>query len=177
MTGAEFAAEGHRLALAYARLRPDGPAWLEAWQADDIKAADDLMEWELEGHPFTFTFNPTWRPTMKTVIEVLDGMLAIYTTPGTWTRAGIAKDSAGRPVAADSSEAVAWSLEGALERVIGDWEDPVVEHAENMRRQVLLSDVFHACGFDLMAFNDAARHQDRVTRMLRSSQKRVHALT
>lgn len=53
MTGADFQAEGHRLAQAYALVRPNGPDWLAAWQAGDRAPADELMEWELEGHPFT----------------------------------------------------------------------------------------------------------------------------
>ncbi len=57
---------------------------------------------------------------IKIVADVLDAMLALYAKPGTWCRYGIAQDSAGRDVPADSPAAVAWSLEGALERVIGD---------------------------------------------------------
>jgi hypothetical protein len=49
VTGAEFASAGEHLALAHAAIRPDGAAWL----ADDPTAADELAEWELEGHPFT----------------------------------------------------------------------------------------------------------------------------
>ena len=94
---------------------------------------------------------------MMTVTEVLDAMLAIYTTPGTWTREGIAKDAAGRQVAADSPEAVAWSLEGALERVIADLESGS-----------LLSDVCDACGVDLAAFSDTARHQRVVVAVLQA---------
>lgn len=58
MTGSEFEAEGHRLARAYVSLRSDDPARLEAWQADDTRAADDLMKWELEGQPLTRTTQP-----------------------------------------------------------------------------------------------------------------------
>lgn len=60
MTGADFQAEGRRLAIAYALIRPNGPAWLAAWQAGDACAADELSEWELEGHPFHPT---TWSTT------------------------------------------------------------------------------------------------------------------
>lgn len=105
---------------------------------------------------------------MKTVIDVLDGMLAIYTTPGTWTRDGIAKDATGRAVSADSAEAVAWSLEGALERVIGDWEEPGNEDG-----QQLLCDVFEACGADLAALNDTLRHQRAVVGVLRTGRDHV----
>lgn len=163
MTGADFA-ENHRLARAYALIRPNGPAWLAAWQAGDAWAADELSEWELEGHPF----HPlTWSNTaMMTVTEVLDGMLALYAAPGTWVQAGVARDAAGRPVPADSAEAVAWSLEGALERVIGDWEG-------EPHRQRLICDAFDACGVDLAALNDTARHQRAVVGVLRAGRKHV----
>lgn len=113
------------------------------------------MEWELEGHPF---HPSTWSTTdMMTVIEVFDAMLALYAAPGTWIRDGIAQDASGRPVEPESPEAVAWSLEGALERVIGDLENGS-----------LLSDVSDACGVDLAAFSDIARHQRVVVGVLRA---------
>ncbi|MGU3358924.1 hypothetical protein ACLBWX_01180 [Methylobacterium sp. M6A4_1b] len=153
MRGTNFEAENHRLAGAYALIRPNGSVWLAAWQAGDAWAADELSEWELEGHLFQHT---SWSTTdMMTVTEVLDGMLAIYTTPGTWTRDDIAKDAAGQPVPADSSEVVAWSLEGALERVIGDLECGS-----------LLSDACEACRVDLASFSDTARHQRVVVSVL-----------
>lgn len=172
VTGADFQAEGHRLAAAYALIRPNAPAWLAAWQAGDAWAADELSEWELEGHPFHHTSWSTTDMTDKTLTmttaDVLDGMLALYAAPGTWTPQGIAKDAAGRSVPADSAEAVAWSLEGALERVIGDIEDPNVVWSENARRQQLLCDVFEACGVDLAAFGGIARHQRAVVSVLRA---------
>lgn len=162
MNGAEFEAENHRLAVAYALIRPNGSAWLAVWQAGDAWAADELSEWELEGHPF---HPSTWSTTdMMTVTEVLDAMLALYAAPGTWTPQGIAKDAAGRSVPADSAEAVAWSVEGALERVIGDLE-----------RGSLLSDLSDACGVDLAAFSDTARHQRVVVGMLRIGRDYVTA--
>ncbi|MFY9290388.1 MAG: hypothetical protein WAP03_06810 [Methylorubrum rhodinum] len=105
---------------------------------------------------------------IKTVADVLDGLLAIYATPGTWTRGGIAQDAAGQAVAADSPEAVAWSLEGALERVIGDWEaEPSkVAWSECLRRQELLCGTSKACGVDLSDFNDTAHHQGVVVAIL-----------
>lgn len=164
MRGADFEAENHRLVRAYALIRPNGPAWLAAWHAGDAPAADELSEWELEGHPF---HPSTWSNTdMKTVTEVLDAMLALYAAPGTWTRDGIAKDAAGREVAATSPEAVSWSLEGALERVIGDWEG-------EPHRQQLMCDAFDACGVDLAAFSDTARHQGAVVGVLRLGRDHV----
>lgn len=72
-------------------------------------------------------------------------------------------------MAADSPEAVAWSLGGALERVIGDVEDPAVEWTENLRRQALLSQVFAVCGADLTTLNDVAHRQDVVVSLLSHS--------
>lgn len=52
--------------------------------------------------------------------------------------------------------------------MIGDWED-------NPQRRVLLCNVFDACGVDLAAFNDAARHQRGVVGVLRIGQNHVTA--
>lgn len=114
---------------------------------------------------------------IKTVADVLDGLLAIYAAPGTWNREGIAQDAAGRAVAADSPEAVAWSLEGALERVIGDWEaeQPKVAWSECLRRQELLCGTSEACGVDLSDFNDTVRRQEVVVAILRMGRDRAAA--
>ncbi|MEZ0250702.1 MAG: hypothetical protein ACAH20_07035 [Methylobacteriaceae bacterium] len=97
----------------------------------------------------------------KTVADVLDALLALYAVPGVWIRDGVAEDAAGRPVPADSPEAVAWSLEGALERVIGEWEG-------NAHRSALLCGASEACGVDLSDFNDTVRRQDVVVAVLQA---------
>lgn len=113
---------------------------------------------------------------MKTVVDVLDAMLTLYATPGTWSREGVALNAAGQAVAADSPEAVAWSLEGALERVIGDWEDqPNVAWSECLRRQELLCGASDACGVDLSDFNDTVRRQEVVVAVLHMGRARAAA--
>lgn len=62
---------------------------------------------------------------------------------------------------ADSPEAVAWSLEGALERVIGEWEG-------DAHRSALLCGASEACGVDLSDFNDTVRRQQVVVSVLRA---------
>jgi hypothetical protein len=113
---------------------------------------------------------------IKTVADVLDGLLAIYAAPGTWNREGVARDAAGRAVAADSLDAVAWSLEGALERVIGDWEaeQPKVAWSECLRRQELLCGASEACGVDLSDFNDTVRRQGVVVAVLRAGRDGIN---
>ncbi|MCJ2108638.1 hypothetical protein MKK70_25345 [Methylobacterium sp. E-041] len=68
----------------------------------------------------------------------------------------------GRPVPAQSPDAVAWSLEGALYCVVSDPDADGIAEAEWWRREALASAVFKACGVDLMAFNEAAHRQDVV---------------
>lgn len=114
---------------------------------------------------------------MKTVSDVLDAMLALYATPGTWSREGVAQDAAGQAVAANSPEAVAWSLEGALERVIGDWEDPNAAWSECLHRQELLCSASDACGVDLADFNDTVRRQEVVVAILHMGRARAAAGT
>ncbi|MGW5840114.1 hypothetical protein ACWFZ6_19120 [Methylorubrum extorquens] len=97
----------------------------------------------------------------KTVADVLDALLALYAVPGAWIRDGVAEDAAGRSVPADSPEAVAWSLEGALERVIGEWEG-------NAHRSALLCGASEACGVDLSDFNDTVRRQEVVVAVLQA---------
>jgi hypothetical protein len=97
----------------------------------------------------------------KTVADVLDALLTLYAAPGAWIRDGVAVDAAGSSVPADSPEAVAWSLEGALERVIGEWEG-------NPHRTALLCGASEACGVDLSDFNDTVRRQEVVVAVLRA---------
>ncbi|MCJ2108635.1 hypothetical protein MKK70_25330 [Methylobacterium sp. E-041] len=103
-----------------------------------------------------------------TVNEAVAAMLALYATPGTWVQAGIAQDAAGRPVEAESLEAVAWSLEGAMYRVVGDPDAKGITKTEWQRRIALVAAVMGAFDVDLMAFNDAARHQRAVVSVLRA---------
>ena len=94
----------------------------------------------------------------KTVADVLDALLALYAVPGAWIRDGVAED------AADSPEAVAWSLEGALERVIGDWEG-------DAHRSALLCGASEACGVDLSDFNDTVRRQEVVLDLIQRAKR------
>ncbi|MEN3238977.1 hypothetical protein PUR29_36690 [Methylobacterium ajmalii] len=104
---------------------------------------------------------------MKTVSDVLDALLALYTAPGTWTRQGVLRDDAGREVA--------WDLEAALYRVAGDPEEDGISDDEAARRQALVSGTFEACGVELMALNDAARRQGAVVAVLQAGRAHVAA--
>ena len=104
-----------------------------------------------------------------TANDAIAAMLALYATPGAWTRDGVAQDAAGREVPPTSPEAVAWSLEGALYRVVGDPDEPGIPEAEWRRREALAGSVFDACGVELMQFNDACCRQDVVVAVLRGS--------
>lgn len=79
---------------------------------------------------------------MKTVIEALDAMLALYAAPG------------------------AGSLEDILYQVIGDPEEEGISEAEWRRRCALVSGVSDTCGVDLAAFGDLARHPGAVAAVL-----------
>lgn len=109
-----------------------------------------------------------------TVNDALAAMLALYTAPSAWTRDCAAQDAAGKEVAPTSPEAVAWSLEGALYRVVGDPDEPGLPEAEWRRREALARKVFEACGADLAALNDTVRHQRAVVAVLRAGLARVH---
>jgi hypothetical protein len=104
---------------------------------------------------------------METVADVLQAMLDLYATPGAWTAKGIACNAVGRRVAPTSPEAVSWSLEGALERILGDTAEAGISEAEWERRCKLGRGVSAACGVNLMLFNDAAHRQEVVVAVLR----------
>jgi hypothetical protein len=102
----------------------------------------------------------------KTVADVLDALLALYAVPGAWIREGVAVDAAARSVPPNSPKAVAWALEGALERVIGEWEG-------DANRSALLCGASEACGVDLSDFNDTVRRQEVVVAVLRAGRDAV----
>ncbi|MCC0805964.1 hypothetical protein FPV16_06955 [Methylobacterium sp. W2] len=88
------------------------------------------------------------------VNEVLDRVLDLYPSFAAWTKGATARDAAGRPVTPSDPSAVAWSLDGAIERVIGDYEDPSITKREATRRHKLELRVFAQLGIDPAQFND-----------------------
>lgn len=112
--------------------------------------------------------NPNTGAQTMTVNEAITAILTLYATPGTWVQAGIAQDRAGREVAPDSPKAVAWSLKGALYRVIGNPNADGIAEAEADRRETMVAGVMGAFDVDLMAFNDAARRQSAIVSVLRT---------
>ena len=109
----------------------------------------------------------------RLVGDAIMAVLELLADPDRWTRGAAARDAAGRPCSPTSSTAVAWSLDGAIERVIGDWEAPDIGEAEADRRQALELAVFDALGVDPAAFNDAARDVTIVTDLLRGAAARA----
>lgn len=85
-----------------------------------------------------------------TPADAIRAMLAFYATPGVWTSQGEG------------------DLEDVLYRVTGDPDEAGIPEAEWCRRSDLICGVFAACRCDLMAMNDAARHQDVVVAVLRA---------
>lgn len=104
--------------------------------------------------------------TMKT-IDVIDAVLTIFAKPEAWTKGAAARDAVGRPVQPTSSAAVAWGLDGAIEHVVGNWEDTSLSDAEAERRRQLELATFDRLGVSVAAFNDAAGYKG-VTGLLRS---------
>ncbi len=102
MRGADFEAENHRLARTYALIRPNGPAWLAAWQAGrGLGLAAETLRMGAGGPPVSYPStlehhrhdgqDPDHDHRRRAGRHA--GPLR---APGTWTRDGIAKDAAGR---------------------------------------------------------------------------------
>lgn len=86
-----------------------------------------------------------------TVADVLDGMLALYAEPDTWSHHGTGEDGT-------------WDLEAALYSVIGD----PGEYNPDAQHQALVAGIFEACGVELKEFNDACYRQDVVVAVLQA---------
>ncbi|GJD93314.1 hypothetical protein OCOJLMKI_0506 [Methylobacterium iners] len=110
-------------------------------------------------------------PDFSTVPAVLDGVLSLLAVPDHWARAAAARNALGHPVPVDSNEAVAWSLDGAIERVIGYWEDETITEDEAERRLALESATFTALGVNTAAMNDAAGYRN-VIALLKAARSR-----
>lgn len=145
MTGAELAANTAQLALAYSRTRSDGTAWLASWRAEKPAAVAELMQWELEGQPTIH---------VETAVTVLEQVRMIFVSADAWTKGATARNAAGQPVNSSDPTAVAWSLDGAIEMIVGDFEDAAIPDQEAERRHQLELAVFERLGVDPAVFND-----------------------
>jgi hypothetical protein len=88
-------------------------------------------------------------PLPLTSYDVIAQMLALLGDPARWCRGAGARDAAGRPCSPTSPRAVAWSLEGAIDRASG--RDPAIGDVVEDQLCALLPDMAGPA-----AFNDDA---------------------
>lgn len=83
--------------------------------------------------------------TINTVADALDAVAHLIGEPSRWTVDAEARNASGGPVAPTSPRAAAWSIGGAVERVI-DPEATDITDAEWRRRTDLESATYRALG-------------------------------
>ncbi|MCF4125183.1 DUF6197 family protein [Methylobacterium sp. SyP6R] len=71
--------------------------------------------------------------------QVIARMIALLADPARWCRGAGARDAVGRPCSPTSPRAVAWSLEGAIDRAAG--QDPAIGDVVEDRLCALLPDM------------------------------------
>jgi hypothetical protein len=93
-----------------------------------------------------------WRPARDAVL--IERILTILADPHRWCRGAAARDAAGNRCSATSSEAMAWSLDGAIDRVVG------AGTAAGDRIEERLAALLGPDLPGIAAFNDAASHEE-----------------
>ena len=107
---------------------------------------------------------------ITTPAAIIAAAMALLSGPSAWTKGAVARDAAGKAVPVTHSTAVAWSLDGAVERIVGNWEDEMITDEEAVRRHALELAVFERLGVDPAAFNDAALTFAAVAKLLGGSE-------
>jgi hypothetical protein len=92
--------------------------------------------------------------TTRTLIEAIDEIKALISSPVHWTKGSLARDANNIPVMVDSEDATCWCLLGAREKVLAKYKDPSVVTDLSNKLYTALSNVLPDPFFDPVNFND-----------------------